>query len=183
MISWASIGALLMVGLVAALDQESDWSRASSVYEFHAVDLDGRDVSLDKYRGNVLVVFNGATKGCPVSSKGFKLLQALQERLGPDGLSLVGFVVDGLTKESGSSDESRQYLDSINVTFDMYAKIRGDGDGAHPLYKWIKSQLPADDNKIPVASKILIDRSGRVISKYPPTGPLTQLENDLKQYL
>uniref|UniRef100_A0A452H7I7 GPX4 peroxidase n=1 Tax=Gopherus agassizii TaxID=38772 RepID=A0A452H7I7_9SAUR len=42
--------------------QADDWRSAKSVYEFHARDIDGRDVSLEKYRGYVCIITNVASK-------------------------------------------------------------------------------------------------------------------------
>ena len=39
-----------------------DPTKASSIYEFSAVDIDGQEVSLDKYRGHVCVIVNVASK-------------------------------------------------------------------------------------------------------------------------
>ncbi|CAM9180278.1 unnamed protein product, partial [Lampetra planeri] len=38
------------------------WKEAKSLYEFSATDIDGANVSLDKYRGHVCIVVNVATK-------------------------------------------------------------------------------------------------------------------------
>lgn len=39
-----------------------DWQSAKSIYEFSAVDIDGNEVSLEKYRGNVVIITNVASK-------------------------------------------------------------------------------------------------------------------------
>uniref|UniRef100_A0A667YHS2 Uncharacterized protein n=1 Tax=Myripristis murdjan TaxID=586833 RepID=A0A667YHS2_9TELE len=39
-----------------------DWQRATSIYDFSANDIDGNVVSLDKYRGNVVIITNVASK-------------------------------------------------------------------------------------------------------------------------
>ena len=40
----------------------ADPKKASSIYDFTAVDIDGKEVSLEKYRGHVCVIVNVATK-------------------------------------------------------------------------------------------------------------------------
>ncbi|KAL6104399.1 gpx4 [Pungitius sinensis] len=42
--------------------QVSDWQSAKSIYEFNATDIDGNAVSLEKYRGNVCIIVNVASK-------------------------------------------------------------------------------------------------------------------------
>uniref|UniRef100_A0A3Q2X9W4 Glutathione peroxidase 4 n=1 Tax=Hippocampus comes TaxID=109280 RepID=A0A3Q2X9W4_HIPCM len=39
-----------------------DWSSATSIYDFSATDIDGNVVSLEKYRGNVVIITNVASK-------------------------------------------------------------------------------------------------------------------------
>uniref|UniRef100_A0A8C5RV47 Uncharacterized protein n=1 Tax=Laticauda laticaudata TaxID=8630 RepID=A0A8C5RV47_LATLA len=49
----------LVWGLCA---QKSDWQSAKSMYDFHALDIDGQDVSLEIYRGMVCIITNVATQ-------------------------------------------------------------------------------------------------------------------------
>uniref|UniRef100_A0A7N5P2P7 Glutathione peroxidase 4 n=1 Tax=Ailuropoda melanoleuca TaxID=9646 RepID=A0A7N5P2P7_AILME len=42
--------------------QKSDWQSAKSIYDFHALDIDGNNVSLEKYRGMVCIITNVATQ-------------------------------------------------------------------------------------------------------------------------
>ncbi|KAJ8673535.1 hypothetical protein QAD02_004797 [Eretmocerus hayati] len=165
---------------VLGFNQDTDWEGAKSLYDFHATDLDGNEISLEKYRGQILVLFNAATRSCPVSAKSFKMLRALQDTYGNQGVQVVTFIIDGLMKESGTSEDIKEYIKSLEWPADVFAKIKSDGDEAHPIYKWIAAQL---QDKIQQSVKILIDREGKVVAKYPPTGPLTELESAIQQYL
>jgi len=40
----------------------ADWKSATSIYDFSAIDIDGNEVSLEKYRGNVCIIVNVASK-------------------------------------------------------------------------------------------------------------------------
>lgn len=42
--------------------QADEWRSATSIYDFHARDIDGRDVSLEQYRGFVCIITNVASK-------------------------------------------------------------------------------------------------------------------------
>ncbi|NXL93933.1 GPX4 peroxidase, partial [Alectura lathami] len=42
--------------------QADEWRSASAIYDFHAQDIDGHDVSLEKYRGYVCIITNVASK-------------------------------------------------------------------------------------------------------------------------
>lgn len=62
----ASSGALLAMVLCFVLSPTSaqieDWQTATSIYDFSALDIDGNLVSLEKYRGNVVIITNVASK-------------------------------------------------------------------------------------------------------------------------
>lgn len=47
---------------MAAPKEKDWWKKASSIYEFTATDIDGNDVSLEKYRGHVCIIVNVASK-------------------------------------------------------------------------------------------------------------------------
>ncbi|KAL8177786.1 UNVERIFIED_CONTAM: hypothetical protein K2H54_019283 [Gekko kuhli] len=56
-------GVLTARGLTRTMcAQEVDWQAAKSIYDFHATDIDGNDVSLEKYRGHVCIITNVASK-------------------------------------------------------------------------------------------------------------------------
>ncbi|XP_014206458.1 phospholipid hydroperoxide glutathione peroxidase, mitochondrial-like [Copidosoma floridanum] len=163
-----------------AFDQEIDWPSAKSLHDFQARDLSGNLINLEKYRGHVLVLLNGATRSCPVSAKGFKLLQQLKERHGSKGLEVASFVVDGLVKPSGTAEDIKEYVQSTGLTYDVYDKIATDGDAAHPLYKWIKMCL---EDKVQAGSKVLFDKNGKIVAKFGPTGSPAGLEEAIEQLL
>ncbi|KAL6469372.1 hypothetical protein MHYP_G00228960 [Metynnis hypsauchen] len=55
--------ALAGSGIMSAMSaQVEDWQMAKSIYEFTATDIDGNEVSLEKYRGKVLIITNVASK-------------------------------------------------------------------------------------------------------------------------
>jgi len=39
-----------------------DYKKASSIYDFTAMDINGNQVSLDKYKGHVCIIVNVASK-------------------------------------------------------------------------------------------------------------------------
>uniref|UniRef100_A0A8C6T7N4 Glutathione peroxidase n=1 Tax=Neogobius melanostomus TaxID=47308 RepID=A0A8C6T7N4_9GOBI len=51
--------AVLLHAMAAPTD---DWQRATSIYNFSASDIDGNLISLEKYRGNVVIITNVASK-------------------------------------------------------------------------------------------------------------------------
>jgi len=53
---------LFSVLLQAVSASTEDGQRATSIYDFSATDIDGNVVSLEKYRGNVVIITNVASK-------------------------------------------------------------------------------------------------------------------------
>lgn len=41
---------------------KDSWKDASSIYDFTAIDIDGKEVALSKYKGHVCIIVNVATK-------------------------------------------------------------------------------------------------------------------------
>jgi len=58
-----------------------DWKNAKSVYEFTVNDISGNPVSLEKYRGHVLLIVNVASQ-CGLTATNYKELQELQQKYG-----------------------------------------------------------------------------------------------------
>jgi glutathione peroxidase len=51
----------------------------------------------------------------------------------------------------------------------MFSKIEVNGDGAAPLYQWLKSEAPGDDAEISWNfAKFLVDPDGKVIRRWSP---------------
>ncbi|KAF6727962.1 Phospholipid hydroperoxide glutathione peroxidase, mitochondrial [Oryzias melastigma] len=53
---------LFSVLLQAMSSPTEDWQRATSIYDFNATDIDGNVIPLEKYRGNVVIITNVASK-------------------------------------------------------------------------------------------------------------------------
>ena len=178
-----SISILLLIPIVKGeLDQETNWSKAQSFHEFHASNVEGNEVSMEKYKGHVVSVSNVATQGCAVSAKTLKILQTLQDRYSEsDGLKVAIFVVDGMVKSSGTNEEIKEFFKNQGSTYDVYGKIESGGDNAHPIFKWLGAQAGLD--KVPIATKFLIGKDGQFLTKIDFNAKADIVENTLKQYL
>lgn len=53
---------LFSVLLQAMATPTEDWQTATSIYDFSATDIDGNLVPLEKYRGDVVIITNVASK-------------------------------------------------------------------------------------------------------------------------
>ena len=90
-------------------------------------------------------------------------------------------------QEPGTNTEILDFATSTyGVTFPMFAKIEVNGDGADPLYQWLRSERPGDGDSSDIAwnfTKFLIDRNGAVVARYEPQVSPEEIAQDLPEQL
>ena len=146
----------------------------SSIYDFSAKRLDGADVALGEYQGDVLLIVNTASK-CGFTPQ-YEGLEALQEQFGAKNFSVLGFPCNQFgSQEPGDAAAIGSFCQAnYGVSFPMFAKIEVNGDGAHPLYKYLKSEKSGLLGTKGIKwnfTKFLVDRAGSVVARF---GPLTK---------
>ena len=127
-----------------------------SIYQFEAQTLAGAPVSLETYRGQVLLIVNTASK-CGFTPQ-YEGLEALHTRHKDFGFSVLGFPCNQFgAQEPGDPTEIANFCSlTYDVTFPMFAKIEVNGPKAHPLYVHLTSQ-----KRGLLGSKVLRSRSKR----------------------
>jgi glutathione peroxidase len=146
-----------------------------SVYDFSAPLLDGSagesPVSLDRFRGQVLLIVNTASK-C-----GYTPQYAGLERLYLDykqrGFTVLGFPCNQFgAQEPGGAAEIGSFCErNYGVSFPLFTKIEVNGPKAHPLYQYLKKAKPGIFGTGRIKwnfTKFLVDREGRVVRRYAP---------------
>jgi glutathione peroxidase len=158
----------------------------TSVYDFSARDIDGNERSLAEWRGKAMLIVNVASK-CGFTPQ-YTGLEALWQADRDKGLVVLGFPCDQFGhQEPGNEAEIRNFCStSYDVSFPLFSKIEVNGDGAHPLYKWLKSEgkgiLGSESIKWNF-TKFLIDRNGQVVKRYAPTDTPEKIGKDLQSQL
>jgi glutathione peroxidase len=159
-------------GAITTTDVEKNETQAStSFYTLEARALDGSAVPLERYRGQVTLVVNTASK-CGLTPQ-YEGLEALQAEYGARGFTVLGFPSgDFGGQEFGSADEIREFCDSkYNVTFPLFEKS---GVKAGPQQSPVFAFLGAATGSLPGWNfgKYLVDRDGKVLAFFaPPTDP------------
>jgi glutathione peroxidase len=140
----------------------------TSLGEFKATSIDGADVDLSAYAGQVVLVVNVASQ-CGHTPQ-YAGLQDLYATHVDQGFSVLGFPCDQFgQQEPGTEQEIATFCEStFGVTFPMFAKIAVNGNDAHPLYQWLRSQAegPKGADIEWNFAKFLLDRDGQVIARY-----------------
>jgi glutathione peroxidase len=157
----------------------------TSIYDFSARSLAGEDTPLKRFQGKVLLIVNTAS-ACGFTPQ-YKGLEALQQKYGARGFFVLGFPCNQFGRqEPGSAAQIGQFCSSnYAVTFPMFDKIEVNGDNAHPLYQYLrreKTGLLGSAIKWNF-TKFLVDRSGKVIGRYPPTTTPQSLTREIEALL
>jgi glutathione peroxidase len=101
---------------------------------------------------------------------------------------VLGFPCDQFGhQEPGDANEIKQFCSlSYDVTFPLFAKIEVNGEGAHPLYVWLKGEKAGLFGTERIKwnfTKFLVDRSGQVVKRYAPVDTPEKIDKDLSALL
>jgi glutathione peroxidase len=144
---------------------------------FTVKSIDGKDVKLSDYRGQVVMIVNVASR-CGYT-KQYKGLESLYREKKAKGFVILGFPANnfGGQEPDGDDEIARFCRDTYSVTFPMFSKISVKGSDQHPLYKLLTGQ-PAPIGGDPGwnFTKFVIDREGKVAARFN-----TQVAPDAKE--
>lgn len=143
------------------------------VLEFTMKRLDGSEEPLERYKGEVVMLVNVASK-CGLTPQ-YKGLQAIYEQYRDRGFTILGFPAnDFMGQEPGTDEEIATFCDmNYGVTFPLFSKISVKGEAMHPLYAQLTTMPePIGGDVMWNFQKYLLDREGKVAAKFgPPTTP------------
>jgi len=139
------------------------------VLGFTMQDIDGKDVDLAQYKGQVIMIVNVASK-CGYTPQYVGLEKLFKEKSGK-GFVILGFPANDFgEQEPGSNSDIKAFCSTkYNVTFPMFSKISVRGSERHPLYKKLAGQpKPLGGEGVPGwnFTKFLVDRNGNVVAKF-----------------
>ncbi len=158
----------------------------TTVFDFTAQDIAGKDVDLSQYRGKVLLIVNTASK-CGFTPQ-YKGLQALFEKYRERGLEVLGFPCNQFGHQEPGDEAAISEFCELNfgVDFPLFGKIDVNGDEAHPLYRHLKEEAPGLLGSKAVKwnfTKFLVNRDGQVVKRYAPTDKPESLAKDIEKLL
>ena len=158
----------------------------SSIYDFSATDITGKAVDLAQFRGKPLLIVNTAS-ACGFTPQ-FAGLQALHEAYADQGLVVLGFPCNqfGGQDPKPNADIAEFCQANYGVGFPMMGKIEVNGEGADPIYQWLKGEKPGFLGTEGIKwnfTKFLIGKNGQVIQRYAPTDKPESLKADIEAAL
>ena len=180
-----------------------------NVYGFTVKDDVGQSVSLKQYKGQVLLIVNTATR-CGFTPQ-YKEMEALYQKYHSQGFELLDFPCNQFGEQApGTAQEIRQFCEAnFDVHFPQFDKIDVNGPQQEPLFAYLKAkqgfqgfdlndrlgklldemmekQDPDFRQKPDIKwnfTKFLIDKKGRVVKRYEPTAPMSEVEADVARLL
>ena len=158
----------------------------TSVYDFAATTLQGQEKKLAEFKGEVLLIVNTASK-CGFTPQ-YEGLETLYKDLHGKGLTVLGFPCNQFGKqEPGSESEIGAFCQkNYGVSFPMFSKVEVNGDGAHPLYKFLKDEKPGVLGSKRIKwnfTKFLVNRAGEVVKRFAPTDKPEAIKGAIEQLL
>ena len=178
-----------------------------NLYDFKVMTRKGEEVSLEEYKGKVVLVVNTAT-GCGFTPQ-YTDLQSIYDAFHEKGLEILDFPCNQFANQAPGDDEEIHTFCTgrFGIKFPQLAKVDVNGENAIPLFKWITENTkfegfdgPAKLLLSPVVkkmdkdykdngnikwnfTKILIGRDGEIVARYEPTASMEKLREDIEKEL
>ena len=178
-----------------------------SIYEFKVKAQDGSEVSLEEYKGKVLLIVNTAT-GCGFTPQ-YSDLQELYELHQKDGFEILDFPCNQFAEQAPGSDEEIHSFCTgrFGITFPQFSKIDVLGENADPLFKHLSENTKFDGFNGPMGlilngvakkmdkdfknngnikwnfTKFLINRDGEIVARFEPTASMKDVKAKVEEVL
>jgi glutathione peroxidase len=176
-----------------------------NIYDFKVLDRSLQEVSLEIYRGKVLLIVNSATR-CGLTPQ-YEGLEKLYQKYRDQGFEILDFPCNQFLGQAPESNDEIADFCQLNygISYKIFAKIEVNGDNAHPLYKFLREQQANDiENEnseklkevllklkqvLPGNSikwnftKFLVNRQGNVLKRFSPTVTPAELEKEIEALL
>jgi len=141
---------------------------------------------MEKYKGQTVVMVNVASKW-GLTAVNYTQLVELHSKYGDRGLAIAAFPCNQFGgQEPGTPQEIKDFVAQYGVKFDMYEKIKVNGEGADPLWSFLKKKqggLMGNFIKWNF-TKFVVDTEGNPVARHgPKTNPIPDVENDILKYL
>ena len=162
-----------------------------NIYDFKVKDSKKNEVSMEAYKGKVLLIVNTAT-GCGFTPQ-YEGLEDLYKKYNDKGFEILDFPCNQFLNQAPGTDEEIVSFCQIKygVTFKTFSKIDVNGKTAEPLFTYLKQATPNDLENSETSSlkkvlqglgqtivgtnikwnftKFLVDQEGNVSARYSPT--------------
>ena len=157
----------------------------TSLYDFTVSDQAEQPVSLQDYKGKVVLIVNTAT-GCGLTPQ-YQGLQELYDKYKDQGFEILDFPCNQFMGQAPGSAEEINTFCTLNyqTTFPRFAKIKVNGKEAEPLFEWLKKEKsgPLGARIEWNFAKFLINREGQVVERFSSKTDPLKMKDTIKALL
>jgi len=164
------------------------WSETPphTLYDFNATTIQGKEISLSKYKGKTLLIVNVASK-CGFTNQ-YEGLEKLYKKYKNKNFEILAFPSNQFHEQEPGTEKEIQEFCEINygITFSLFKKIDVNGDKTHPLYKYLKKEAPGFLGTESIKwnfTKFLVDKNGTVVSRYGSITKPKALKKEIEKLL
>ena len=167
---------MLVMAVTAVMAQDN-------IYSFKVKDDKGTEISLEQYKGKVLLIVNTATR-CGFTPQ-YKDLEAIYEKYNEQGFEILDFPCNQFGGQApGTIAEIKEFCTTnYNVKFTQFDKIEVNGENEHPLYTYLKANAENKNNIRWNFTKFLISADGKILKRFESGDKMTDVETAVAQAL
>ncbi|WP_300651885.1 glutathione peroxidase [Pseudomonas sp.] len=141
----------------------------SAFHDLNLRALDGQELPLAPFKGQVVLVVNVASK-CGLTPQ-YAGLEKLHQQYRAQGFTVLGLPCNQFAEQEPDTEEAIREFCSLNygVTFPLGSKIEVNGHDRHPLYRLLAgegAEFPGDITWN--FEKFLVGQDGRVLARFSP---------------
>lgn len=177
---------ILSLVFILSVHMSAKEVQMETVYDFKVKTIEGKEMTLEPYKGKVMLIVNVASK-CGYTPQ-YDGLEALYKKYKDQGLVVLGFPCNQFGFQEPGSEEEIQNFCRVNfgVTFPMFSKINVNGEETHPLYRYLKSEQPGVLGTEAIKwnfTKFLVDKEGKVVGRFGSSTKPIELEEKIEALL
>ncbi|MBN1500477.1 MAG: glutathione peroxidase [Spirochaetes bacterium] len=157
-----------------------------SFYDLEFNDSKGGKIKMNRYKGNVLLLVNTATK-CGLAPQ-FEKLEKIHQKYKNKNFTVIGFPCNQFANQEPETNETMAETCKINfgVTFLLSEKISVNGENTHPVFAYLKENSKSGlfGNKIKWNfTKFLVSADAKKVLRYAPATNPEKIEKDILKFL
>ncbi|KAF1317945.1 Phospholipid hydroperoxide glutathione peroxidase, partial [Globisporangium splendens] len=162
-----------------------DTEAVKSIYELKDYDMQGNEVSMEKYKGKVLLVVNVSSL-CGLTPTNYPQLAELDKKYRDQGLEILAFPCNQFaSQEPGTHEEIMEFVKKYNCEFPFFEKHDVNGADARPVFTYLKAKLPGSFGNFVKwnFTKFLVDRNGQPYKRFAPKDLPFSFEHEIQKLL
>lgn len=156
-----------------------------SLYQYSFKKIDGEEISFNNFKGKAVLIVNTASN-CGLTHH-YKGLEKLYQQYKNDGLEIIAFPCNQFGRqEPGNAEEIKKFCDlNYGITFHLSEKVDVNGANAHPVFKYLKSELKGklNDSIKWNFTKFLVDRNGKPFKRFSSTVEPEEMKSSINEVI